>query len=73
LGDNLGDFNSLFDKKTLDDREKNTNLSVADFGKKFILIPNPVYGDWESTLYKYSNTLTPAQKDSALKSVLKYY
>jgi len=73
LGDNLADFTSMFDKKTLEEREINTNLLAAEFGKKFILIPNPVYGDWESTVYKYSNTLTVSQKDSAIKSVLKGY
>lgn len=73
LGDNLADFSSMFDKKTMNERERNTNLLSTEFGKKFILIPNPVYGDWESTVYKYSNNLTVSQKDSAIKSVLKGY
>lgn len=73
LGDNLADFSSLFDKKSMEEREQNTDILAAEFGKKFIVIPNPVYGDWESTVYKYSNTLTAAQKDSAIKSVLKGY
>jgi 5'-nucleotidase (lipoprotein e(P4) family) len=73
MGDNLADFSSLFDKKTIAEREQNTNTLAAEFGKKFIIIPNPVYGDWESGVYKYSNTLTTAQKDSAIKSLLKGY
>jgi 5'-nucleotidase (lipoprotein e(P4) family) len=73
LGDNLADFSSMFDKKTLDERRQNTDQLSAEFGKKFIVIPNPVYGDWESALYKYSYTLTPAQKDSVIKSLLKGY
>ncbi|MEO7293708.1 MAG: 5'-nucleotidase, lipoprotein e(P4) family, partial [Ginsengibacter sp.] len=71
MGDNLADFTSAFDKKTPDEREKNANTLADAFGKKFIVIPNPVYGDWESSVYKYSNTLTPAQKDSVIKSLLK--
>jgi 5'-nucleotidase (lipoprotein e(P4) family) len=73
LGDNLTDFSSMFDKKTLDERRQNTDELAASFGKKFIVIPNPVYGDWESSVYKYINTFTTAQKDSAIKSLLKGY
>ncbi len=73
LGDNLADFSSMFDKKTLDERRQNTDGLAASFGKNFIIIPNPVYGDWESALYKYSYTLTPAQKDSVIKNLLKGY
>lgn len=73
LGDNLVDFSAMFDKKPLDERRQNTDEFAAEFGKKFIVIPNPVYGDWESSVYKYSNTLTTAQKDSAIKSLLKGY
>ncbi|MDB5198248.1 MAG: acid phosphatase [Chitinophagaceae bacterium] len=73
LGDNLTDFHSLFDKKAMDERRQNTDNLAAEFGKKFIVIPNPVYGDWESTLYKYSNILTTPQKDSVIKSLLKTY
>ncbi|HUS03380.1 MAG TPA: 5'-nucleotidase, lipoprotein e(P4) family [Chitinophagaceae bacterium] len=73
LGDNLADFSSLFDKKSMDEREQNTDNLASEFGKKFIVIPNAVYGDWESTVYKYSNTLTAAQKDSVIKNLLKGY
>ena len=73
LGDNLADFSSMFDKRPLNEREQNTNNLSAEFGKKFILIPNPVYGDWESVVYKYGNTFTTAQKDSAIRSQLKGY
>lgn len=73
MGDNLGDFSSLFDKKTSEERLQNASGSAAEFGKKFIVLPNPVYGDWENSLYKYNYNLTPAQKDSVIKSVLKSY
>ena len=72
LGDNLADFSSLFDKKSVNDRLMNTNSSAADFGNRFIVLPNPVYGDWESVLYNY-NKYTLAQKDSVMKTILKTY
>ena len=73
MGDNLADFSALFDKKSEGDRKANVDLSVNDFGKKFIVFPNPNYGDWENSLYQYNYKLTQAQKDSVMKSVLRSY
>ena len=72
IGDNLADFSVLFDKRTSDDRLVNTNFSAADFGNRFIVLPNSTYGDWESAMYNY-NKYTIAQKDSVLKTILKTY
>ncbi len=72
LGDNLGDFSSLWDNKTVSERLQNVQGQSSQFGKRFIIIPNPVYGDWESALYQYKS-LTLPQKDSAIKSWLKTY
>ncbi|MES2807815.1 MAG: hypothetical protein V4619_04275 [Bacteroidota bacterium] len=41
------------------------------FGSKYIVIPNVAYGDFENSLFKYSNKLTPAQKDSVIHSLIK--
>jgi 5'-nucleotidase (lipoprotein e(P4) family) len=73
MGDNLADFSALFDKKPADERVKNTYASAAEFGKRFIVLPNPVYGDWEASVYQYNMKLKAAQKDSVIKSVLKSY
>lgn len=72
LGDNLADFSSLWDNKTVAQRLENVQQQAAQFGSRFIIIPNPVYGDWENALYQYKR-LTPAQQDSAIKSWLKNY
>ncbi|MBE9466461.1 5'-nucleotidase, lipoprotein e(P4) family [Dyadobacter subterraneus] len=73
MGDNLADFSALFDKKPEEERVKNTYASAADFGKRFIVLPNPVYGEWEAAVYQYNLKLKAAQKDSVIKSVLKSY
>lgn len=73
LGDNLSDFTFLFDKRSTAERFAATNGVAAEFGKKFIILPNPVYGDWEAALFKYNYSLTPQQKDSTMKSLLKGY
>jgi 5'-nucleotidase (lipoprotein e(P4) family) len=68
LGDNLADFSSLFDKKDQSTRANNVTVSKADFGSRFIIIPNPNYGDWEGSIYQYKYSLTPQQKDSAMRA-----
>lgn len=73
MGDNLADFSYLFDKKTPGERQKNTDISAASFGTRFIVFPNPSYGDWEGALYNYNFKLTNQQKDSILRAVLKNY
>ena len=73
LGDNLSDFNALFDKKSTKERLTATQQSSSEFGKTFIVLPNPDYGDWENALYQYNYKLSPAQKDSIIKSNLKSY
>ena len=73
LGDNLADFSDLFDKKTMEERNANVDNSAAAFGKRFIVLPNPDYGDWEGALLKYNRKLTLPQKDSVYRSWLKGY
>ena len=73
IGDNLADFSSLYEnKKPMNERLEVTKRFAAEFGSRFILLPNPVYGDWEYAMYQFQ-ILTAAQKDSAIKSLLKGY
>jgi len=72
LGDNLGDFSFLFERKPSAARNEAVDKASYEFGKRFIVIPNPGYGDWESSLYQYKR-LTPAQKDSVIKATIKTY
>jgi 5'-nucleotidase (lipoprotein e(P4) family) len=72
LGDNLSDFSSLWDRKTMQERLQNVEQQSSLFGSRFIILPNPIYGDWESAMYQYK-PLTPVQKDSAVRSLLKGY
>ena len=73
MGDNLNDLSNLFEKKNPDERMKVADSFAAEFGNRFIVLPNPVYGDWESSLYHYNYSLTPAQKDSVLRASLSSY
>lgn len=73
MGDNMNDFSSLFEKKSADEREKVADSFSAEFGNRFIVLPNPVYGDWESSLYHYNYGLNRSQKDSVIKASLNGY
>jgi predicted secreted acid phosphatase len=39
------------------------------FGRKFIVLPNAMYGDWESAIYEYKN-LPEAEKKAKRNQAL---
>ncbi|PLS19413.1 5'-nucleotidase, lipoprotein e(P4) family [Bacillus sp. M6-12] len=73
FGDNLGDFAKDFDKKPLAERNGNVDRLQDEFGKKFIVLPNPMYGDWEGAVYEYNFSKSPAEKDKARKDALNVF
>ena len=74
LGDNLSDFSMLFDGQSTQKRNELADSLKAEFGKKFIVLPNPMYGDWETKgLYEGSYDWTASQKDSIRKKKLESY
>jgi 5'-nucleotidase (lipoprotein e(P4) family) len=74
MGDNLNDFSDVFENaKTVSARMSMTDQNKAKFGARFIVLPNPMYGDWENAIYDYNFKLSEAEKDSKRKSLLKDY
>jgi 5'-nucleotidase (lipoprotein e(P4) family) len=74
-GDNLPDFDALYDSPTNNKQTEQTRMAVTEklkkeFGNRYIVIPNPSYGDWETVLFNNSK-LTSAQKDSVMHAKLK--
>ncbi|WKE65089.1 5'-nucleotidase, lipoprotein e(P4) family [Gallaecimonas kandeliae] len=63
LGDNLNDFPELgtYHQQNAE-RELAVDAHQADFGNRFILLPNPSYGDWEPGLGKDYYQLNDAGK-----------
>jgi 5'-nucleotidase (lipoprotein e(P4) family) len=71
-GDNLPDFDMLYDNHPPEEsRMATTEKLKKEFGSRYIVIPNPSYGDFERAIFNYSHTLTNAQKDSVIKAKLK--
>jgi len=54
-------------------RNSRTDLHKKSFGTRFILIPNPMYGDWEYNLAKKYRQLPPEQRIALRKAVLKSF
>lgn len=74
LGDNLSDLSSVFDGQGTDARNNSVDELQADFGHKFIVFPNPMYGDWESKgIYEGNRDWTDQQKDSIRHAKLDSY
>ncbi len=71
IGDNLNDFAGIFDKKSAADRIHLTDSLQAEFGQRFIVLPNATYGDWESGLYPDYNKQTAGVKWHIRRSLLK--
>ena len=71
MGDNLNDFSDVFENaKTVTARMTVTDQNRARFGTYFIVLPNPMYGDWESSIYEYQR-LTEEEKAAKRKAALK--
>ncbi|RFZ85980.1 5'-nucleotidase, lipoprotein e(P4) family [Mucilaginibacter terrenus] len=71
-GDNLPDFDLLYDNKPAEQsRQDVTNRLRKEFGSRYIIIPNPAYGDWENALFNNKNGASGIQKDSVMRSKLK--
>lgn len=67
LGDSLTDFSSLFDNhKSEKERAAAVETLKSEFGKRFIVLPNVGYGDWESAIFDYKYDLTQEQRDSII-------
>ena len=63
IGDNIGDFDEI-----LEDRSKNYGFALVDsmkqeFGKRFIVLPNPMYGSWEGQVLKSDRSLSIDEKE----------
>jgi len=71
IGDNLNDFSEVFEDRKINNGKAAVEQNRDQFGKKFIILPNPMYGAWEKPLYNYQNDLNNEEKARLLKSKLR--
>lgn len=72
MGDNLDDLSNVFERKAVDARFAEVDKTRELFGRKFIVLPNAMYGTWENAIYEYGR-LTEAQKTEKRNSALESY
>ena len=74
MGDDLNDFSDVFENsRTVESRMAAADRYKEEFGKRFILLPNAMYGNWESAIYGYNFKLSEAEKAEKRRSLLKGY
>ncbi|HLS30682.1 MAG TPA: 5'-nucleotidase, lipoprotein e(P4) family [Flavobacteriaceae bacterium] len=74
LGDNLGDFSHEFITPSTKKRNDLVKRLKENFGVNFIVLPNPMYGDWEMQgIYEGKYDWTDKEKDSIRKAKLRAY
>ncbi len=66
IGDNLIDFEDVFRYKNVEERYLSVEKFKLEFGKKFIILPNPMYGEWEKTLYGGTRQIPEKEKEEKL-------
>jgi 5'-nucleotidase (lipoprotein e(P4) family) len=69
MGDNLDDHSNAFERKSIADRFGVVDQNRSLFGKKYILLPNAMYGTWENAIYDYKNP-SDAEKAKARLTAL---
>jgi len=72
LGDDLIDLDSAFDGASPEKRASEVYRLKDRWGKRYIVFPNAVYGDWEQALYG-ARRLSLEEKDSIRVSKLHGY
>ncbi len=73
IGDNLLDFSEIFEDRSINFGFNTVDEKKEDFGTKFIVLPNPMYGDWEKEVLENRKGLSDKEKYDLRKSKLITY
>ncbi|HKK46180.1 MAG TPA: HAD family acid phosphatase [Balneolaceae bacterium] len=69
FGDDLNDFTSA-KNITQERRHRLVKANQKKWGKKWYVLPNPVYGSWQSALYNFNNSLSEKEIDNVKQAKL---
>lgn len=73
LGDNLNDFSEVFENRGDDWGVSIVEAYRSEFGRRFIIFPNPMYGEWEKSAYEHINGLDETQKFKMRRNAINTY
>ncbi len=69
MGDNLDDLSNVFEKKSVADRFAEVDKLKEMFGASFIVLPNVMYGSWESAIYDHKRLNDAEKKEKRASSM----
>jgi 5'-nucleotidase (lipoprotein e(P4) family) len=69
MGDNLNDHADFFERKSVAERFAETDRVRDLWGDRFIVLPNAMYGEWESAIYEYGRLTEPQRAAKRLDSL----
>ncbi|MEJ2004544.1 MAG: 5'-nucleotidase, lipoprotein e(P4) family [Cyclobacteriaceae bacterium] len=70
VGDNLTDFSQLFDARGTDFGRSIVDRYRDELLNNFVILPNPMYGEWERAILGNETGLSPAQQDEQRRKAL---
>jgi 5'-nucleotidase (lipoprotein e(P4) family) len=62
MGDTLADFHEDFEEASQKERALLVEKYKKEFGIKYFILPNPMYGEWEGAIYKYDYAKTNSER-----------
>lgn len=71
IGDNASDFGGAYYKKSNEERSQLVMANKDEFGVKYIMLPNPTYGDFDGALINYDFSKSTDQKIADRNNALK--
>ena len=73
FGDNLRDHSDDFKGGTPDERKAVVDQHFSEFGTSWIVLPNPMYGEWEGSVYDFNWGASSSEKSDMRKQPLNYW
>ena len=73
MGDMLGDFCDVGLDKSPQERRKGVDRIKAEFGRRFVVLPNPAQGHWLNAVTGYRQRLTPEEAIKLRMAALEPY
>jgi len=73
VGDNLTDYSQLFADRDFEMGKNVVNENLEELLNNFIMLPNPMYGEWESALYDNDYSKSDSVKIQMREGLIKDY
>ena len=66
------DFNDFLPAKNITEvqREELLEKHRANFGERWFILPNPIYGSWNDAMFNFDRSLSPEQRQAAIEAHL---